>query len=84
MPKEQVPVQCVKCNKPVMVAFAKPTIINGIACSVMIFEHPEQVVCQCGFTVMPQLIGAQLQIVAAPVPEEEKQSVIVPPGNVRL
>ena len=81
MKKEQVPVTCTKCGKRVVVEFYQPTILNGVFASVLVFEHPYQATCQCGFTVMPQLVGAQLQIVAAPVPEE-LGSIPAPPAGL--
>lgn len=82
--RQKVRVQCAKCQKPVELEMYEPVIMNSVAVSVLIVEHPAQAVCPCGFTVTIQLANVQLGMIAAPVADnaisEEVKRII--PGSL--
>ena len=79
-------IMCVGCKQPVDVPdLGQPRIINTPVVSMLLIEHPEQVLCPtCKVPVVAMLTGAQMQIVAAPVPVKEQAPVILAPNGLRV
>ncbi len=77
----QVP--CMNCNSPVEMKLSpKPTVVNTDTFSLIMVEHPEQSMCpKCGCVCRACIVNiGGIAIMAAPVPKEEQQNIIVP-GN---
>ena len=57
-------------------------VVNMTAVSVIIIEHPNQVLCpNCGTLVVPAVLQAEVAVGMAPVPTMDQKPVILSPNG---